>query len=102
MSTAFRSRSVEVTRRIHRLSLPRESGAGYFNTTKAADFLGIVPRTLERHRLSGTGPLFMRFGRCVWYHPDDLRAWAETHKYRSTSEPTITLAHAIPRVSHRA
>ncbi len=73
----------------HRTPIPHETAGGYFNTRKSADFLGLASRTLERHRLSGTGPVFMRLGRRVLYHPDDLRAWAQTHRYRSTSEPTI-------------
>ncbi|RYC31131.1 DNA-binding protein [Lichenibacterium minor] len=86
----------------HRTPTPHESAGGYFNTTKSADFLGLATRTLERHRLDGTGPVFMRLGRRILYHPDDLRAWAQQHRYRSTSEPSVTPTRVMQRSLRRA
>jgi|SRR6267378_3470042 hypothetical protein len=43
-------------------------------------------RTLERHRLAGTGPKFVRLGRRVFYRRDDLEAWVADCTSRSTSE----------------
>lgn len=81
----------------HRPPQPRGTNEGYLDTIEAAVLLRLAQRTLERHRLSGTGPIFMRLGRRVLYHPDDLRAWAQTHRYRSTSEPTIQPASTPPK-----
>lgn len=34
----------------------------YLVTREAADYLGLSPRTLDRYRISGAGPVFHRFG----------------------------------------
>lgn len=58
-------------------------------TIEAAKVLRLSPRTLERHRVQGTGPSYMKAGRGlrarVLYAPDDLNAWI-ARKYGSTSE----------------
>lgn len=55
----------------------------------AADYMGVSPRTLERYRVSGGGPLFRRFGNGkkarIFYHIDDLDAFM-SRVYASTSE----------------
>ncbi|MDP4006316.1 AlpA family transcriptional regulator [Methylobacterium sp. NEAU K] len=56
---------------------------------EAADALRISSRTLERHRVAGTGPIFVKLGRRVVYRAHDLAAWAEAHTHRSTSEFTV-------------
>ncbi len=55
-------------------------------TPEAAIYTGIAESTLEKRRVSGGGPLYMRVGRVVVYDPDDLDAWLEAHKRRSTSD----------------
>jgi predicted DNA-binding transcriptional regulator AlpA len=52
----------------------------------AAEILGISVRTLERHRLTGTGPQFCQLGRLVRYRELDLEEWIERSLRRSTSE----------------
>jgi predicted DNA-binding transcriptional regulator AlpA len=42
---------------------------------EAARILGVSVRTLERHRISGTGPQFCRIGRLVRYRERDLDDW---------------------------
>jgi hypothetical protein len=58
-------------------------------TVEAAKVLRLSPRTLERHRVQGTGPRYMKAGRGlrarVLYDLADLTNWVE-HKYGSTSE----------------
>ena len=34
----------------------------FLRTKEAATFLGLSPRTLEKHRTYGTGPLFRKLG----------------------------------------
>jgi excisionase family DNA binding protein len=53
---------------------------------EAAERLRLSERTLERWRVSGDGPPFVKAGRRVLYHPDDLAAWIATHTVQSTSE----------------
>lgn len=60
-------------------------------TPEAAEFLRLSPRTLERLRVQGTGPKYMKAGSGirarVLYAPEDLIAFTE-RKYQSTSEYT--------------
>ena len=58
----------------------------FLTQREAAAHLRLSERTLERYRVAGTGPSFVKFGRRVVYRQDDLRRWADTHTYRSTSE----------------
>ena len=55
-------------------------------TAGAAAYSGLAESTLEKVRVSGAGPLYIRVGRVVVYDPDDLDAWLESHKRRSTSD----------------
>ena len=47
----------------------------FLRTPEAAALLRISPRTLEKHRSQGTGPVFRRAGGTVLYTRDDLEAW---------------------------
>lgn len=62
----------------------------YWDTREAAEFLKLSPRTLERMRVEGCGPRFLKAGRSirakVLYRPSDVRAWVEAITYQSTSE----------------
>lgn len=55
-------------------------------TGAAALYTGLAESTLEKLRVSGDGPIYIRVGRVVIYDPDDLDAWFESHKRRSTSD----------------
>ena len=57
---------------------------------EAAKLLGVSPRTLERHRLTGTGPKFTRLGRLIRYRPCDLADHVERNLRTSTSEDSAT------------
>ena len=55
---------------------------------EAAEFLGLVDRTLQKKRQRGGGPRFVRLSsRCIRYRRTDLRAWADDHLRSSTSDP---------------
>jgi predicted DNA-binding transcriptional regulator AlpA len=56
------------------------------NQKRAAQFLGLSVRTLERHRVAGTGPRWARLGRLVRYQQSDLTAWVDSNLRLSTSE----------------
>jgi predicted DNA-binding transcriptional regulator AlpA len=53
---------------------------------RAARFLGLSVRTLERHRVAGTGPRFARLGRLIRYRENDLKEWVDRNSRSSTSE----------------
>ncbi len=44
--------------------------------------------TLEKKRLTGDGPPFIRLGRLIVYDTRDLDDWLAARRARSTSEPT--------------
>ncbi len=55
-------------------------------TEQAAWLLRISRKTLERMRVEGHGPRFVRLGRCVRYRQRDLHTWISTNTHQSTSE----------------
>ena len=65
----------------------------YLLQAEAAKILRLSERSLERFRLTGTGPRFIKAGgRRVLYRMCDIEAWLAERTFSSTSE-----AHA-----HRA
>ena len=58
----------------------------YLSTREAAALLGLSERTLERYRVTGEGPEYMKFGRRVRYEQADLDGWADRRRRRSTSD----------------
>ncbi len=58
----------------------------FVRTHDAAAFLGLSGRTLEKHRCTGTGPVFRKLGGRVVYAIDDLEAWAAERARNSTSD----------------
>ena len=55
-------------------------------TEQAAWLLRITRKTLERMRVEGRGPKFVKIGRCVRYRQRDLLTWITTNTHQSTSE----------------
>jgi excisionase family DNA binding protein len=53
---------------------------------EAATLLRLSERTLERLRVSGTGPQYLKAGRLVRYREADLEAWISARVVGSTSE----------------
>ena len=58
----------------------------YLDTAAVARRYGMSPRTLERWRLEGKGPVFCKFGRRVMYADDDLVAWELKQRRTFTSD----------------
>jgi len=57
------------------------------DTPSAAKHCGLSKPTLERYRLTGDGPAFLKIGRkCVRYRLEDLNAWLASRVRRSTSD----------------
>lgn len=56
------------------------------NTLEAAQHVRLSKPTLERFRISGDGPVFLKLGGAVRYRKVDLDAWLESRRTRSTSE----------------
>lgn len=64
-----------------------EPASTYVSCIKAGEYLGLSPRTLEKMRTIGGGPLFHKLGRRVVYSMAALDEWATAHSCESTSDP---------------
>ena len=67
------------------------NGTIYLNTREAAEHLGLSTRTLDRYRVSGDGPVFLKLGGRVGYLREDLDEWLRTRRRTSTSDDGTTL-----------
>lgn len=56
------------------------------DTDAAAAYCGMGVSTMEKLRVYGGGPVFIKIGRRVSYDPADLDMWLEANKRRSTSD----------------
>jgi hypothetical protein len=54
-------------------------------TPQAAAFVGLGVSSLEKLRVTGGGPAFLKIGRRVVYDAHDLEQWLAKHKRSSTS-----------------
>ena len=59
----------------------------YLRTPEAARFVGLSLRTLEKHRIYGTGPRYSKIGGRVVYGLEDLQVWVQLGAKSSTSDP---------------
>jgi hypothetical protein len=53
---------------------------------QCAEMLVLSERTLERLRVSGSGPPFLRIRHSIRYRPADVEQWQVSRIVRSTSE----------------
>lgn len=60
------------------------------STAQAADYLGLKPNYLEKLRIAGGGPTFVKItsgaAGMVRYSREDLDAWVSASRRRSTSD----------------
>ncbi len=73
----------------------------YLDTRPAAEYLSLSPRTLEKHRVTGTGPHFRKHGGKVVYRIQDLDEWSARGDRASTSDVGLPNApkpyrHGLP------
>jgi len=71
----------------------------YLRTPDAARFVGLSIRTLEKHRIYGTGPRYSKLGGRVVYRLQDLQAWVEAGAKASTSDPGVATVLQAKRQS---
>jgi|TARA_B100000315_G_scaffold31795_1_gene26823 predicted DNA-binding transcriptional regulator AlpA len=57
-----------------------------FRTTDAAGYCGMAKSTLEKLRVTGGGPPYLKIGRTVVYNVADLDEWLATKRRSSTSD----------------
>lgn len=63
-----------------------ETSKEILKTKEAAEHTSLSKPTLDRLRITGEGPVFIKIGRAVRYRKADLDAWLEAKLTRSTSE----------------
>jgi excisionase family DNA binding protein len=54
-------------------------------TSEAAEHLQLSAAYLNKMRVAGSGPVFMKLGRAVRYGQADLDAWVAARRFLSTS-----------------
>lgn len=69
------------------LNAPNIERRRYQSNKEAAAYLGLSPRTLEKYRVCGGGPVFRKLGRRVLYAADDLDNWANARRRDTTKAP---------------
>ena len=68
-------------------SLPVAGGGpAVLSTEQAAAYVGLSRSTLEKSRVRGDGPAYLKLGQSVRYRPDDLELWLAGKRVTSTSE----------------
>jgi len=55
------------------------------NVPEAADYLGVSESFLNKARLNGNGPIFIKVGRLVAYQRADIDSWLHSRRRTSTS-----------------
>jgi predicted DNA-binding transcriptional regulator AlpA len=55
-------------------------------TKEAAEYCQSSKSTFEKLRLTGGGPVYSKIGRRVVYRVEDLDAWLDENRRRSTSD----------------
>jgi Helix-turn-helix domain len=68
------------------MDCPASSSSPFLKLPEAAAYLRLDPRTLDNMRQRGTGPLYTKHGGRVVYHRDDLIAWSNDNRRRTTTE----------------
>lgn len=56
-----------------------------WDTKTTGKYLNLSARTLERRRIDGTGPEFVKMGKSVRYLPSKVDEWIAKHAATSTS-----------------
>ncbi|MHB2034821.1 MAG: helix-turn-helix domain-containing protein, partial [Gemmatimonadaceae bacterium] len=66
---------------------PAQAPAAMMSPKEAGAYVRLAPQTLAKLRCIGGGPPFYKLGRQVGYKREDLDAWLEAKRRRSTSDP---------------
>ena len=60
------------------------------DTDQAAQYLGLAKSTVEKMRVYGGGPNFLKLNRSVRYRAEDLDDWLRANIVSNTSERTAS------------
>ncbi len=78
-------------RNVDRKQEPRHSRDRLSNE-QAAEYLGLKAATLNKWRVYGEGPPFIKVGRLIQYRKTDLDDYLSSRLVKSTSEATARFA----------
>jgi predicted DNA-binding transcriptional regulator AlpA len=53
---------------------------------QASKFLELSPKTLQKYRMQGGGPKFIKIGRKIRYRRKHLDEWLETRTFENTGQ----------------
>ncbi len=67
-------------------SEPFSHGEEFLSPRQAADYLHVSKSYLDKLRVYGGSPRFLRFGRKIRYRKSELNLWAEERCFSSTSD----------------
>jgi predicted DNA-binding transcriptional regulator AlpA len=71
-----------------RKETPEPVKTPFLTTQQAAEYLGMKKAYLQRLRMTGEGPEYLRISpRRVLYTMDDITRWLEAQRRRSTVDP---------------
>ena len=65
----------------------------FLTTKEAADRVRLSESALEKKRVDGTGPVFVKLGKAVRYEVTALDEWIAAGRHRSTANPLNANAH---------
>lgn len=57
-----------------------------YDVKGAAGYIGMSAAFLNRHRITGTGPAYLKLGGRIYYPQDKLDAWLNSRLRQSTSQ----------------
>ena len=63
-------------------------------TKDAAAYMGLSKSTIEKMRVTGCGPVFIKMAKTVVYDVTDLDIWMAERRFRSTAEADAALQAA--------
>ena len=66
--------------------LAKEQTAEFLTPKQAAGYLRVSKSYLDKLRVYGGGPNFLRFGRKILYRKSELNLWAAERSFSSTSQ----------------
>jgi hypothetical protein len=76
--------------------IPQRSKRPILSTRGASGYAGLSPSKLEKLRVTGGGPRYIKIGRRVFYDPDDLDEWLTAQKRLSTSVALLDQGRMMP------
>jgi predicted DNA-binding transcriptional regulator AlpA len=81
---------------------PSDAASTLRNEVQAAAFLGVSPRALQKWRVTGQGPQYLRLSsRCIRYSQAELDRWIEARLCRATAQYGTTRAQRRPACTLR-